>query len=501
MKGIYSLIFEFELTKNYMNFLKPLFSCIVCLAAYYAGFGQSQSWKPSVDGILSTYQYPGGSSPGGFDIQFMPNGPLGRDWIFGHWLDSDSLTRCVGYRSGGKWKSLPFHIEADGYVSDIVQYGDTMYMSGYFSDLILDKDSSIIAEASILKYYNDSIWASPSYIFAPTDMTVSGDSLFVDGGFFGTPDTLIGCPILSRDGAVTWRQPFNPNHPAGPNFNFGAYNKIEVNNGEVYVLNDEPEGPYNGVLKWEGVQWYGHGSGIYGTVSRAYDFEFYKGELYIAGSFSKRDDSRNSAEFVAVFRNGEWLSVGGGLDNSSYDLFKYNNVLYCVSLGDRYYGDAKIPQLAGWDGTQWCGTPINYGGKQVNNFGFIDDTLYAVIHYPPVTANGQAMSYINYFDGDYLHGPNAICSTPGLGEEENELRKAKIEVFPNPASDFLNIALPQEIETASYELLALDGKLLQNGVLTKGENTLRISQKLSGVFLLKVQTQSGSVVQKVVFEN
>ena len=176
------------------------------------------------------------------------------------------------------------------------------------------------------------------------------------------------------------------------------------------------------------------------------------------------------------------------------------------------YKDSRLHSVGFWVGLCGClfafsfmtwvftsSYPINYGGKQANNFGFIDDTLYAVIHYPPITANGQPMSYLNYFDGDYLHGPNAICSTPGLGEKEQIVVQEDIQVFPNPASDFLTISLSQEIENANYELLSLDGKLIQNGALVKGENTLKISQSLEGVYLLKIETQNSVVVKKVFF--
>ena len=162
-----------------MCYKKILFALLLC-----SDFLLGQGWKPAVGGVLESYQWRGSGWPSGFDIKFKPNGPLNRDWIYGHWLDSDSIIRCVGYRSGGRWVPLPFSVNRNSWTGDIVQYGDTMYIGGYFDGILLDKDSSSIPFTTLLKYHKDSLWRSNSIIAHLRDFEVSGDSLLVLGDLF-----------------------------------------------------------------------------------------------------------------------------------------------------------------------------------------------------------------------------------------------------------------------------------------------------------------------------
>lgn len=459
----------------------------------------AQQWKPAMDGIAASQWVSNGSGIG-LDINFKSNAYLGKDFIYGFWFDEDSLIRCVGYREGGKWKSLPFSVSSNSsYTGDIVQYGDTLYIGGLFTGVTLDKDSTILPRTSLLKVFKDSIWGTPIGPYGVYDLSVSGDSVLAWASVYFSSSDTTGPHILSTNGNG-WHYPFSILHPTESVANFGAYSHAEIWNGQIYTLNDARGGVYSGVISWDGNQWKSYGNGVRGTYSSAYDFEFYNNELYMAGSFTKQESALNPGEFIVRWDGSQWQEMAGGCDNSILDLFVHDNVLFCLGATN-HFGDANIPVFAGWDGVRWGGTPIQYIGGKPISMGYINDTLYCFNKSLTATADGHPLSYINYFDGDYLYGSTAIYSTPDLGEEEVGIENLEVKVFPIPANDFLNIALPQEIETASYELLTLDGKLVQIGVLDKGENTLKINYKLSGVFLLKVQTPSGVVLQKVFFEN
>ena len=94
------------------------------------------------------------------------------------------------------------------------------------------------------------------------------------------------------------------------------------------------------------------------------------------------------------------------------------------------------------------------------------------------------------------------CATVGcqnIGMEEVREAYTDILVYPNPAYRVLKVLLAEE--EANYSLLALDGKVVQKGVLNRRENTIDIEQQLNGVFLLRINTRGAVVVKKVVFEN
>lgn len=69
---------------------------------------------------------------------------------------------------------------------------------------------------------------------------------------------------------------------------------------------------------------------------------------------------------------------------------------------------------------------------------------------------------------------------------EFELEKTKVTVFPNPASDVLNISSDKAVYKS--EIYDMSGKR----VLTSDTNQIRISSLPSGVYLVKVELEDGS---------
>ena len=456
---------------------------------------------------------------GTFEIHFKANGPLGKDWIYGNYIDEDSLTRYVAYREGGRWKPLPFSGYYGGYATDLEMFGDTLFIAGAFGDMVLDKDSGLLPNTTILKYYLDSIWTAPSKILADGELSSKGDSLVVWASSYNNPSNqVIYDQFMTPDGGKTWQYPYGVVHPTETISAFGAVKRLEIlDNGDILTLNSGgPSGnPYEGVARWDGQQWHGYGNGLYGGgYVAALDFDFYRGELYMGGTFSRIDTyfgdtvgytPKNPGNAIVRWDGSQWQELGGGiLEGGVYDIIVYDDVLYCQAYAGHWdyhlFGDAQIPFFAGWDGVQWCGTPLNYETAFPMSFGFANDTLFAAFGYPG-RVNGDSIGFMAYFDGDYLHGPNAICSTPGLGEEERTIANDAVKVYPNPVNEMLYISLPLEVEEASFTLLALNGKVVEKGKLSPGENALEVVEKLNGVFLLKVATPRGEVVKKVVFEN
>lgn len=74
----------------------------------------------------------------------------------------------------------------------------------------------------------------------------------------------------------------------------------------------------------------------------------------------------------------------------------------------------------------------------------------------------------------------------------NELTDIAISVYPNPATDVLNVQTEAPIE--SMEIVSLDGSLL----LSSEENEMNISSLTSGSYLVKVRTHQGVAVRSFV---
>lgn len=109
--------------------------------------GFAQILKPAMEGMF--YE----QSPAFFKIKFKENGPLGKDWIYGSYLDEDSLTRCVAFREGGRWVSLPFSGYYGNKATDLVMWGDTLCIAGDFQNVLLHTDSSYLPSTTLIKLY------------------------------------------------------------------------------------------------------------------------------------------------------------------------------------------------------------------------------------------------------------------------------------------------------------------------------------------------------------
>ena len=116
----------------------------------------------------------------------------------------------------------------------------------------------------------------------------------------------------------------------------------------------------------------------------------------------------------------------------------------------------------------------------------------------PVEANPQATGTVNQFYFVAVASNNAVAS-PGttlwldnittgyVGVEENEVITAS--VYPNPATDVLNIKMNEEV--ASVVITALDGKT----VATENSTSVNISALNTGMYLYTITGVSGKVAK------
>lgn len=82
-----------------------------------------------------------------------------------------------------------------------------------------------------------------------------------------------------------------------------------------------------------------------------------------------------------------------------------------------------------------------------------------------------------------------------LGGQDFTIDKS-ISIYPNPASDILNIKADNTIK--SILLYDLQGRLLMTSLHNATETYLNITDKSSGIYLIKVISESGSKIEKIV---
>ena len=348
--------------------------------------------------------------------------------------------------------------------------------------------------------FGDSVWTSPDYFGFIFDFATDGDSLLVYTSGYLDSNFFTRSHVLKPGKSAIWQNPYTIPHPTDSTSYFGAQRRVEFWKGDIITINNISSGHFGGLARWDGQQWHGYGDGVRGGFSSTFDLAFYRDELYMSGSFTKAESPLNPGEFIARWDGAKWNEVGGGLQTGVRHLFVYDDLLYCHAVQSGY-GDANIPYLAAWDGHQWCGTVMhNVGGDPPRSFGFVNDTLWVMFSYLITTINGDPVSYLNYFDGDYVNGPSAICSTLGLGEEENQLEGQRIAIYPNPSSGILNISLPEETNSTKVRLYSLSGQLVYEQQLSKPQTQVKLPQSLNGLYLLMVESVGQVLTEKVLVE-
>lgn len=85
------------------------------------------------------------------------------------------------------------------------------------------------------------------------------------------------------------------------------------------------------------------------------------------------------------------------------------------------------------------------------------------------------------------------CQTAGVDELNPD---PTISISPNPASSMLHISLDDNTAKQNGKLLDNQGKVLKNFNLTSGENHIDIQDLDSGVYFVKIDTQSIKIVKE-----
>jgi hypothetical protein len=86
----------------------------------------------------------------------------------------------------------------------------------------------------------------------------------------------------------------------------------------------------------------------------------------------------------------------------------------------------------------------------------------------------------------------------GISEKKND--DMAIMVYPNPASDHLNLITPPGIDLISIEILDVQGKVLLNEEVTNDNLSLDVSCFPKGLYFVRILTCKGIEVEKLVIQ-
>lgn len=156
-------------------------------------------------------------------------------------------------------------------------------------------------------------------------------------------------------------------------------------------------------------------------------------------------------------------------------------------------------------GPHW-GLVIGTYGASINIY--YDTTYYGYVYvYPYKVCSGLAnksnnidvMSFVNV--ADYINNPKTDDSSPALSSPENLLNK--LEVFPNPTSDVLNVSFHSKTDASMvYGVYDLQGRnILQNKTqVMNGQNAFQVnvSGMQSGVYFISLESNNERIINKFI---
>lgn len=111
----------------------------------------------------------------------------------------------------------------------------------------------------------------------------------------------------------------------------------------------------------------------------------------------------------------------------------------------------------------------------------------------------QVMNYANIvFDYNYAILTNeaiTLFETIVMGTD-NIAEPSSVSIYPNPVKDVVTVNSQNTI--TSLELYDINGRLLQTIMTNDTNANIDISSKAAGLYLLKVVTEKGSMVQRII---
>ncbi len=227
----------------------------------------------------------------------------------------------------------------------------------------------------------------------------------------------------------------------------------------------------------------------------------------VVGSFDPNDIMCLEGENVSPSEIGKYLHYAVQFENTG--TYQAENVVVKVVIDTNKY-DLNSIQLLNTSNpayTRITGNVIEFIFETIN--------LSAAIGNPPVGGHGDILFKIksknNLVNGDFVSKKaniyfdyNAPIETIPFQTTFQALRNnviiedTTINIFPNPTNSIINVNSKNTI--TSLELYDVQGRLLETSIENKSSTTIDISSKQNGIYFLKITSEKGSSVEKIIKE-
>jgi hypothetical protein len=217
------------------------------------------------------------------------------------------------------------------------------------------------------------------------------------------------------------------------------------------------------------------------TISSAGDGCFAAGEIEdgFVGSASNGTNMVN----IPPGAIGNTDSLIGAIAFAEYTVITFDPNVYAVAM-DIWENNDPTTEVRIFDAggtlieTVSVTTPVN----AQTFFGFIADEPISKVELEGANGSGELF-------GNFIFGAECLI----IGVDDNLL--SQVSLYPNPATDFVNIQLPNTVEMKSIAVYDVLGKVVANSAIN---NQINVSQFNSGVYMINIETNQGTVTRKII---
>jgi hypothetical protein len=198
-------------------------------------------------------------------------------------------------------------------------------------------------------------------------------------------------------------------------------------------------------------------------------------------------------KYVTNLGGGTYYVVTGVLVNGGVSIAQVNNVpdVNNVSPTNQTYDSTKI-------------NVIGYDWKSFNMSTFQYEIEDSLVYFASVS-NGDIYKIIftgfgGSTTGDYIFTKEKVFS---VGVEDNEIESKILDIYPNPATDNINITFAGKTDDIQLSIYNISGKeVFTQHIQNQGLNQKRIdvSQFEKGIYFITLTTANNKITQKIIIQ-
>lgn len=399
----------------------------------------------------------------------------------GIFTKADTLTSpYITVWDGKSWSRLNDEFP-DARVKAIVKYKNAIYIGGWFETIGANLYVGGLAKWENGKWFKVATATKKDEFGNTVPAVVNGlkvhnDKLYVFGDF-SKIGTTTAYGLAEFDGS-SWN-----GYPSASGDKNCSISTVIHHQDTLYIggdfYNTKKTAIWN-IAKWDGIAWNAIGNGIGPKVN---ELTIFHNKLYAAGRIF---DSKGHSEGGIVKWDGkEWSSINASsLSDEVYTILVYQNNLYAGGYFKQRPSDTFTHSLSYWDESDWH--PVD--SSMDNGIECITPSSHNSLYI------GGGFSSIN---GDSITRITEYVTTSSFIKTEKD--NSKLQVYPNPAQNWIEIITDFPSENVLLQLFDIQGKPLRQEIIHPlHKMAINISELSNGIYILRLTNQTATYSKTII---